>query len=134
MDSLLNRNGNATHYDLLHPNPYEGNTFQKRGDEWASVGLTRASHDGRYLMLQSFSGPQTFDRLLAENRFKPLDRGKIFLDAFDAASGRKAFGVEGTYREYALGWLGSSGWLGDRFFVLSLEEYYENALICDLGK
>jgi hypothetical protein len=35
---------------------HEGKIFQKRGDEWAVGGWTRASHDGRYLMPRVFLG------------------------------------------------------------------------------
>ena len=106
---------------------FNGFQFKKTGGLWVQYqGDTRLSPAQSWIALLSTG--------LGDK--SPM---KIFLDLFNAQAGQKLFTIQGTYRSThgifeADQFLGKSGWLTDRFFILSLGEHKETCLVCDFGK
>jgi hypothetical protein len=116
------------------PVKFNGFQFMKSGKIWANDN-SRVSPDKTWIVLQSWSGGSALNpdtHLLVCPLFSC--RGKIFLDIFNADTGKKVLAIEASYSGgYPETLLASTGWLTEGYFIVPLGEHRERCLICEFG-
>jgi len=110
------------------PYTFHGFQFAKRGEIWAqpSHEAMLLSPDQRWLVLLS----------------RELDRDsrptRVFFDVFNADTGDKLLGIDGTYSSPAGadpdGILTKAAWLTERYFLVPLGKYKERCLVCEFSR
>jgi hypothetical protein len=110
------------------PYVFHGFQFAKRGEIWAqpSDKAMLLSPDQRWLVLLS----------------RELDRDdrptRVFLDVFNADTGDKLLGIDGTYSSSVGadpdGVLTKAAWLTERYFLVPLGKYKERCLVCEFSR
>ena len=117
------------HLTNLQPLEFHGFQFVKSGNFWPGE-YARLSPARRWLVLLSSSG-----RVANRNGFLisgGRDRGTLFMDAFDADTGKKIVTVVGTYLDIHPGHaLNQTTWVTDQYFIVPLGEHRERCLVCE---
>lgn len=111
---------------------FHGKDFVKSGESW---GVALPSPDERWIALLSYTSPESPPK--NETIFKYVgggnepQRGEIFLDVYDAASGEKILAGRSKYSRLGPSMLFAVAlWADSRFFILPLDYFSKN---CFLG-
>jgi hypothetical protein len=127
--------------NILYPDQnatFHGFELERGGKNWPVLdAASRLSPDQAWLVLQSFSGGIRIGGILDDNRGEATGgptRGQVFLDFFDANTGKRVLTIQGRYRYIdPETTFRRSGWLTERFFIVPLGAHRERCLICDFG-
>jgi hypothetical protein len=105
---------------------FHGYQFLRSGDFWAQPSgyATRLPPDQAWLVLQSTTGTR---------QDVPT---RIFLDVFNADTGRKILTIGGACSGFTNdpdGALSMTAWVTERYFIVPLGEHKERCLVCDFA-
>jgi hypothetical protein len=115
------------------PLPFHGFQFAKSGDIWPGE-RARLSPDQSWIVLLSSSGSvhETPDSQIALGFGR--DRGKLFMDVYNADTGKKLITIVATYLGINPQALNQALWVTERYFILPLGEQRQRCMVCDFGR